>query len=103
MPTQHEPHHGPTDDPVAAAWDAISRNLDKPRPERVLTIKETANWLLVHPGTIRRWIRDGSLPAFRIGKRNIGIRRQDALALLQPHTPTPRLPQQSPAPSNGTW
>ena len=89
MTTEHEPHHAPTDDPLAAAWDEISKDLDKPKPERLLTIKETANWLRVHPGTIRRWIKDGSLPAARIGKRNIAIRRHDALALLRPHTPTP--------------
>jgi excisionase family DNA binding protein len=84
MTTQNEPHHTPTDDPLAAAWDEISRNLDKPKPERLLTIKETANWVRVHPGTIRRWIKDGSLPAIRVGKRNIAIRRQAVLDLLRP-------------------
>lgn len=89
MPTEHEPHHAPTDDPLAAAWDAIRKDLDRPKPERLLTIKETANWIRVHPGTIRRWIKDGSLPAVRVGKRKIAIRRQAVLDLLRPPGRTP--------------
>lgn len=32
-----------------------------------LTVSETSDVMKVHDETIRRWIRDGRLPAFRVG------------------------------------
>lgn len=41
-----------------------------------------------HPNTIRTWVRTGLLPAYRIGPRDIRIRRDDLDAVLsRPVTP----------------
>ncbi len=51
------------------------------------TVAEAARLLRVSPPTIWRWIESGSLPALRVGKRAIRIRRKDleqALQAVQP-------------------
>ncbi len=35
--------------------------------EQLLTIKEVASLLRVHPDTVRRWVRNKSIPAHRYG------------------------------------
>ncbi|WP_314431660.1 helix-turn-helix domain-containing protein [Microbacterium lacticum] len=41
-----------------------------------------------HPNTIRTWVRSGLLPAYRVGPRDIRIRRDDLDAVLnRPVTP----------------
>ncbi|HET8522055.1 MAG TPA: helix-turn-helix domain-containing protein [Thermomicrobiales bacterium] len=49
-----------------------------------LTVSETAQHLDVAESTVRRWIREGELPAYRIGKRRIAIRRADIASLIGP-------------------
>jgi excisionase family DNA binding protein len=52
--------------------------------DELLSPEEAAHRLGVHTQTVRGYIRDGRLPAFRIaGERAIRIRRDDVLALLQ--------------------
>ena len=42
----------------------------------LLTLEESAKILKVHPGTLRRWDREGILKAVRIGtRRGLGDRR----------------------------
>lgn len=42
----------------------------------LLTLEETSTILKVHPGTLRRWDKEGLLKAVRIGsRRGIGDRR----------------------------
>jgi len=36
-------------------------------PKVVFTLKEVAEYLNVHPDTIRRYVKRGELPAFKIG------------------------------------
>jgi excisionase family DNA binding protein len=36
-------------------------------PKVVFTLKEVAEYLSVHPDTIRRYVTRGQLPAFKIG------------------------------------
>jgi PTS system nitrogen regulatory IIA component len=36
--------------------------------ERLLTIDDVAEFLQVNPMTIYAWVRDGKIPAFKIGK-----------------------------------
>lgn len=38
-------------------------------PHQLMTVKEAAAWLKVHPNTLRRWTEIGLLKAFRVGPR----------------------------------
>jgi excisionase family DNA binding protein len=49
-----------------------------------LTVAEAAAQLHVAPSTIRRWIREGDLPAYRIGKRRVVIKRADLVLQISP-------------------
>jgi excisionase family DNA binding protein len=49
-----------------------------------LTVDEAASLLRVAPSTVRRWIRQGDVPAFRMGKRRVALRRADLSALITP-------------------
>ena len=44
-------------------------NDDNTSPLRMLTVKEVAHLLHVHPNTIRLWSKLGVLKSYRIGKR----------------------------------
>ena len=37
------------------------------------TVNSAADWVGVHPGTLRRWIREGRLTAYRVGPRRLRI------------------------------
>ena len=50
----------------------------------LLTIESAADMLAVHPRTIRRYIDAGDLPAYRLGPRQIRVKRADVDALLTP-------------------
>lgn len=53
------------------------------------TPAEAARYLGVHDRTIRRHIREGRLPAVRIGARLLKIKREDLDALGKEVTPNP--------------
>lgn len=42
-----------------------------------LAVAEAAEQLSVHPSTVRRWIHQGLIPAYRLGQRRVGIRPSD--------------------------
>ena len=52
--------------------------------EEYMTVAEAAALMLVAPSTIRRWIREGDLPAYRLGPRRVGLRRDDLASLITP-------------------
>ena len=52
--------------------------------EEYLTVAEAAALLRVAPSTIRRWIREGDLPAYRLGRRRVALRRPDLSRLIRP-------------------
>ncbi len=52
--------------------------------DKYLTPKQAANELSVDRVTVYRMIRDGRLPASRVGKRGLRIPLSAVLALLQP-------------------
>jgi len=50
--------------------------MEKDDISELLTLKEAGKILKVHPGTLRRWDKEGLLKAVRIGsRRGIGDRR----------------------------
>jgi excisionase family DNA binding protein len=60
--------------------------------EEYLTVTEAASLLRVASSTIRRWIRQGDLPAYRIGKRRVALRREDLNALITPARSVSEIP-----------
>ena len=56
----------------------------------LLSVGQVASWLNVHTNTVRRWVENGSLSAYRIGSRgDRRIRRSDVEQLLD-HKPRVR-------------
>jgi excisionase family DNA binding protein len=49
----------------------------------LLSIKDAAERLHVHPNTVRARIADGTLPAFRIGTKTLRVEADDLAALLR--------------------
>jgi excisionase family DNA binding protein len=56
--------------------------------EEFVTVAEAATLLRVAPSTVRRWIREGDVPAHRIGRRRVALRRADLARLITPARPT---------------
>ena len=50
----------------------------------LLTIAEAAKMLKVSTVTLRRWIKQGRLPAYHVGPRKVRIRREDLTKALTP-------------------
>ncbi len=48
-----------------------------------MNVREAAEFLKVHPQTIRRWIKLGYLPAQKVGFRKVRIRREDLLKMIK--------------------
>ena len=55
--------------------------------EEYVTVAEAAALLRVATSTIRRWIREGDVPAHRIGRRRVALRRADLARLITPARP----------------
>ena len=56
--------------------------------EEFVTVDEAATLLRVAPSTVRRWIREGDVPAHRIGRRRVALRRADLASLIKPVRPS---------------
>ena len=52
--------------------------------EEYLTVAEAAAQLRVNQSTIRRWIANGSLPAYRVGQRRVALKESDVAAMIAP-------------------
>ena len=63
--------------------------------ERYQTVTQAARQLSVHPSTIRRWIDQGVLPAYRIGEKRIGVKPTDLARLVAPRLGRPATEQRS--------
>ncbi|MCC7353337.1 MAG: helix-turn-helix domain-containing protein [Anaerolineae bacterium] len=50
----------------------------------LVTIEEAARLLRISPVTVWRMIKSGDLPALRIGRKTLRIRKSDLLAIIQP-------------------
>ncbi len=55
-----------------------------PAPAALWTLETAGEFLNVTDRSLRRYIADGRLPAYRIGSRQIRVRREDVEALLTP-------------------
>ncbi|WP_309720715.1 helix-turn-helix domain-containing protein [Armatimonas sp.] len=56
----------------------------------LLTVEQAATYLQLSQSSIRSYIRQGKLKAFRVaGKRKVLIQRGDMMALLEPTRPDP--------------
>ena len=56
--------------------------------DEFVTVAEAATLLRVAPSTIRRWIREGDVPAYRIGRRRVALKRDDLSNLITPAGPS---------------
>ena len=53
-------------------------------PARLLSVSEVADFLGVHPSTVRRWGQKGLLKSYPIGLRNnLRFKQEDVLNLLE--------------------
>jgi len=50
--------------------------------QEYLSVAEAAALLRVAPSTVRRWIRSGALPGYRVGRRQVALKRDDVSALI---------------------
>src|SRR5947209_3029004 len=55
-------------------------------PDQLLSVTQAARSLGVHISTIRRWIKQGKLPAYRVGDKGVRVRSGDLALLLTPLT-----------------
>jgi excisionase family DNA binding protein len=66
------------------ALGATSETMDSESRE-LLTVEQAANYLQLSQSSIRSYIRQGKLKAFRVaGKRKVLIHREELLKLLEP-------------------
>jgi len=61
---------------------------------QLLTICETADRLQINSQTLRRWIRDGKVPAYKIAPGSVRLKWDEVLAtLLTPIEPVTAVPE----------
>jgi excisionase family DNA binding protein len=46
--------------------------------DQLLTVVQVAERLQLHPETIRRWVREGKLPAVKLGSDRAGFRIRES-------------------------
>lgn len=70
--------------PHLSADGAGGRDREAPTQSDILSVDESAELLNVHSQTVRNYVRNGKLPAYRLaGERYIRILRRDLLSLLE--------------------
>lgn len=52
-------------------------------PDQLLTVTQLARLLAVHASTVRRWITNGKLPAYRVDEKGIRLRWSDVISVIQ--------------------
>lgn len=55
--------------------------------DEYVTVSEAADILKVATSTIRRWIREERVPAYRLGQRRVLLKRGDLETLIEPVRP----------------
>ena len=70
---------------AATLWDAGETRRMESEARDLLTVEQAAEYLQLSQSSIRSYIRQGKLNAFRIaGKRKVLIPRTELLKLLEP-------------------
>ncbi|HKK28687.1 MAG TPA: helix-turn-helix domain-containing protein [Gemmatimonadota bacterium] len=70
--------------PPRLAGEAATTAATGPGGPEILGVEDAADYLDVHPQTVRNYIRSGKLPAYRLaGERFLRVLRKDLLALLE--------------------
>ena len=59
-------------------------------PDQLMTASQAARLLSVHISTIRRWIKQGKLPAYRVGDKGVRVRHADVVRLITPFVQQPQ-------------
>ncbi|MGH2449457.1 MAG: helix-turn-helix domain-containing protein, partial [Chloroflexota bacterium] len=59
-------------------------SVDPDGVDRLIPVSQAARLLAVHISTVRRWIRHGKLPAYRLGDKGVRVRYDDLMQLLTP-------------------
>jgi excisionase family DNA binding protein len=57
-------------------------NAEAPLPARP-TIRQAADWAQISDKTMRRWIREGRVKAYRVGPRLLRVDRESLLKLAR--------------------
>lgn len=52
--------------------------------DRLISVSQAARLLAVHISNVRRWIRQGKLPAYRVSDKGVRVRYDDLMQLLTP-------------------
>ena len=73
-------------------WDGTMQTQTKPLDEETLvlddeeyiSVKRAAATLHVSQSTVWRWVNEGALPAQRIGRRRVWLKRADLASLVTP-------------------
>jgi len=55
-----------------------------PIEHELLSVAEAAALLRVAPSTVRRWVRSGALPGYRVGRQRVALRRDDVAGMVTP-------------------
>ncbi len=62
----------------------IKEHIEETKVEKLMTGKQVADFLQVHPGSLRRWSRKGLLKFYRVGgRRDMRYQLDDVLSFLQ--------------------
>lgn len=62
---------------------AETEGQEKKLPQKMLTVKEIASILNIHPNTVRRWEKKGLLESYGIGpRRSLRFKREDMIDFL---------------------
>lgn len=59
--------------------------------QQLLTLDEAAQRLGIHVATLRAWVREGRVPAYRLGKRFARVRWDELVESLATQAPSKRL------------
>ena len=60
---------GSTEDTCSERDQAKKGRKTMSKPDPIMTIEEVAEYLGLHPLTVRRLARDGEIPAFKVGRQ----------------------------------